>query len=324
MQKHAEALHQWFLKNQRPLPWRANRKPYPIWISEIMLQQTTTTAVIPFFEKFMKRFPNVKSLAQAPESEVVKHWAGLGYYSRARNIHKAAQAIHKLKKFPQTYIELLALPGIGPYASRAISSQAFNEKVGVVDGNVIRLLTRHFALDLDWWNRAGQTQLQSLADQMVQHHNPSDINQAMMELGSTICTPKNPKCLLCPWTSSCLSKTPESISTRPRPKPKRSKEIWVWDVDLNLKRNKVAFIKNNYAPFLKGHWLLPGKAKLVQQKLKTYDLRHSVTHHDIYIRINKNPSKTEKFLSKEILWLPRDSYKETAPASVIEKILQYI
>src|SRR5688572_19286950 len=128
-------LLEWYAQNKRALPWRENRDPYRIWISETMLQQTTTTAVIPYFERFTRKFPDLKTLAKAPQSEVVEAWAGLGYYSRARNLHKSAQALFAAGGFPRRFRELIELPGFGPYTSRSVASLAFDESVGVVDGN---------------------------------------------------------------------------------------------------------------------------------------------------------------------------------------------
>ena len=241
----------WYKKYCRPLPWRIDRNPYKIWVSEIMLQQTTTTAVIPYFKKFIARFPNIKILAQVPLEEVLSYWAGLGYYSRARNLHKTSQIL-KNQKFPQTYKELLSLPGIGPYISRALSSQAFGEKVGVVDGNVIRLYCRLFGQSFQWWKAKNQWEIQDWTDELCQHQPPSDLNQALMELGATICTPKSPSCLLCPLSSSCIAFKNQSQKDFPLAPPKKRKEIWTWlpEVFLN-KKNEILFIKNNKASIFK-------------------------------------------------------------------------
>ena len=227
----SKQLVTWYKKYLRPLPWRIQRNPYKIWISEIMLQQTTTTAVIPYFNKFITRFPNVKALAKAPLEDILSHWAGLGYYSRARNIHKTSQIL-KNQKFPQTYKELLSLPGIGPYISRALSSQAFGEKVGVVDGNVIRVYCRLFGRSFEWWKVKNQYEIQEWADELCQYQSPSDLNQALMELGATICTPKSPSCLLCPLLSDCTAFKNENQKNLPRTPPKRKKEIWTWTPEI--------------------------------------------------------------------------------------------
>ncbi|MCB0410907.1 MAG: A/G-specific adenine glycosylase, partial [Bdellovibrionales bacterium] len=156
-------LVEWFKTNHRPLPWRVNRDPYRIWISEVMLQQTTSRAVQPFFERFLKRFPNLKSLSQAKIEDVYEVWAGLGYYSRARNLLKTAQILGRTG-FPKTFEELLKLPGLGPYTARSISSLAFEQRVGVLDGNVIRVLSRLSGEAISWWTTEGRTKLQGWAD----------------------------------------------------------------------------------------------------------------------------------------------------------------
>ena len=188
----------WYATRARQLPWRETGDPYRIWISEIMLQQTTVKAVIPYFNRFIKRFPTVKALADARIEDIYEQWAGLGYYSRARNLHKAAQEIASLKSFPKSHTELLKLPGFGDYTARAVSSQAFGEAAGVVDGNVIRVLSRRFGLPVEHWKNKEKKLLKQIADEYVEHGDPGVINQALMEVGSTICTPHNPTCWLCP------------------------------------------------------------------------------------------------------------------------------
>src|SRR6185312_12760226 len=160
-------LLEWYRANRRELPWRASRDPYRIWISETMLQQTTTTAVIPFFERFVARFPDLKALAQSTEAEVLEMWSGLGYYSRARNLHKAAQALVARGGFPQTHEELAEFPGFGPYTARSVASLAFDQAVGVVDGNVIRVLSRCEGEDWEWWRPNVRQQIQNRADAWV-------------------------------------------------------------------------------------------------------------------------------------------------------------
>ena len=155
----------WYQKNKRVLPWRASQDPYKIWISEVMLQQTTVTAVIPYYEKFLKLFPTVQKLAAATIEDVYEMWAGLGYYSRARNLHKSAVLLSEMilsgNGFPQSYQQLLELPGFGPYTARAVSSLAFGEKTGVLDGNVIRVLSRKYGIDSDWWQTVARNDLQT-------------------------------------------------------------------------------------------------------------------------------------------------------------------
>ena len=195
----------WFRQFQRDLPWRRTRDPYRVWVSEIMLQQTRVAAVIPYYERFLDRFPNPHALAAAPEEEVVRLWSGLGYYSRARNLHKAAQKIvaEHGGEFPSRLKDVLELPGIGNYTAAAILSIAFEKKYAVLDGNVARVLARLGAIRGDLRASRLWQRLQGCADNYLDRKSPGDWNQAMMELGATLCSPKSPQCLLCPVAQFC-------------------------------------------------------------------------------------------------------------------------
>src|SRR5450432_531755 len=201
-------LLKWFAVHQRDLPWRRNRDPYRIWISEIMLQQTRVAAVIPYFEKFCARFPDVAALASAEETQVLRMWSGLGYYSRARNLQAAAQQMVREHggKFPKTEKEIRGLRGIGQYTTNAILSIAFGEKHAVLDGNVARVVARLGAIRRDLREGARWESLQKTADHLLAHESPGNWNQAMMELGATICTPRAPKCLVCPVATFCRAR----------------------------------------------------------------------------------------------------------------------
>lgn len=312
-------LLNWYRTNKRDLPWRKNRDPYRIWISEVMLQQTTVAAVIPYYEKFMNRFPKVENLANASEPEILEMWAGLGYYSRARNIHKSAQLI-SLQGFPQTAEQLLKLPGFGPYTSRAVASLSFNESVGVLDGNVIRVLSRVHGLKLKWWQPKERNILQNLADALASTKYNSEINQGLMELGATICTPKKPLCFLCPWKPKCIALKKDIVDQIPLPKPKQNSEIWHWKMHIHTKKNKIYLEKNKATPFLPDMLFPPSQAKSVKKKPAAYDLKHSVTKYDIYIQIiNKTPKKTIKSN-----WFDLDSIKKVNHSSLMTKILKKI
>jgi A/G-specific adenine glycosylase len=195
----------WFRQFQRDLPWRRTRDPYCVWLSEIMLQQTRVAAVIPYYERFLDRFPNLHALAAAPEEEVLRLWSGLGYYSRARNLHKAAQKIvaEHGGAFPSRLEDVRALPGIGNYTAAAILSIAFEQKKAVLDGNVARVLARLGAIRGDLRESARWQELQKCANAYLEPKAPGDWNQAMMELGATLCSPKSPRCLLCPVAQFC-------------------------------------------------------------------------------------------------------------------------
>jgi A/G-specific adenine glycosylase len=198
----------WFAKSQRDLPWRRTKDPYRIWLSEIMLQQTRVAAVIPYYERFLEHFPNVRALAEAPAEEVLRQWAGLGYYSRARNLQKAAQNIVKEhdSRFPDNLAKALDLPGIGKYTAPAILSIAYGKKLAVLDGNVARVLARLGGVRGDLRSDKQWQKLQDTADTLLAPRAPGDWNQAMMELGATVCTPRAPQCLLCPVTQFCQAR----------------------------------------------------------------------------------------------------------------------
>jgi A/G-specific adenine glycosylase len=201
------ALLNWYDHHAAALPWRADRDPYRVWLSEIMLQQTQVETVKPYFERFLSAFPTVADLANAPLDNVLKLWEGLGYYSRARNLHKAAQAVaHDLNgQFPQTVDDLLELPGIGRYTAGAIASIAFNQRAPVLDGNVIRVFARLTDLDEDVSQEATKAKLWKLAEEWLPETRAGDYNQALMELGRVICKPRNPVCPACPVRDYCLA-----------------------------------------------------------------------------------------------------------------------
>ncbi len=192
-------------KHKRDLPWRRTKDPYAIWVSEIMLQQTQVDVVAPRWASFLTRYPDVRALAAATEAAVCEAWAGLGYYRRARMLHRAAQVVvaEHDAAFPRTAAELQELPGIGRYTSGAIASIAFGEEAPIVDGNVARLLSRIFAIEEPVDGSVGQRRIWELATQLVAGERPGDLNQGLMEMGATVCTPKSPKCLTCPVRPRC-------------------------------------------------------------------------------------------------------------------------
>ena len=198
-------LRNWYRQRARDLPWRRTGNPYYIWISEIMLQQTTVAAVVPYFERFLQRFPDVETLAAAEQGDVLRQWEGLGYYSRARNIHKAAQHIVTVLRgeFPRTTDELVALPGIGRYTAGAIVSFAYDRPAPIVEANTLRLYSRLLGYDGDPRSTAGQRLLWAFAESIVPTKKPGEFNQSLMELGSQVCTPNEPDCESCPLLAGC-------------------------------------------------------------------------------------------------------------------------
>jgi len=214
----------WFGKHQRDLPWRASRDPYRIWVAEVMLQQTRIAAVRPYYQRFLRRFPRVESLARAEQEEVLKLWSGLGYYSRARNLHRAAQEIvaHHGAEFPRGLEAALRLPGIGRYTAAAVLSIAYGVPLAVLDGNVARVLARLGAIRGDLRAPRRWQSLASTAQQMLAREAPGDWNQALMELGETVCLPQTPRCQACPVSGACRAYAQGAVDRIPAPRRKRA------------------------------------------------------------------------------------------------------
>ncbi|PYD76315.1 A/G-specific adenine glycosylase [Novacetimonas pomaceti] len=230
MSLSAAKLLRWYDRHRRTLPWRAlpgqTANPYHVWLSEIMLQQTTVTAVIPYFERFTRQFPTVTDLANADQDTVMAAWAGLGYYARARNLHACARRVADMGgRFPDTVEGLRALPGIGPYTAAAIAAIAFGRPVVPVDGNVERVTTRLFAMTdpLPRARPAIAAQAARLNDDPVAHGRPSDFAQALFDLGAGICTPRTPACALCPWRADCAGLREGIAPTLPRKAPRAAR-----------------------------------------------------------------------------------------------------
>lgn len=214
----------WFRKHRRDLPWRASRDPYRVWVAEVMLQQTRIAAVIPYYERFLGRFPTIVELAEARATEVLRYWAGLGYYSRARNLHVAAKEIvtRHASKFPERIEEALALPGVGEYTAAAVLSIAYDVPLAVLDGNVGRVLARISGMRGDLREPRRWRRLKEAAGAMLAKEAAADWNQALMELGETVCTPQNPRCRECPVSQACVAHEKRLTQTIPSPRRKRA------------------------------------------------------------------------------------------------------
>jgi A/G-specific adenine glycosylase len=223
------ALLAWYDRHARVLPWRARRgermEPYRVWLSEIMLQQTTVKAVAPYYERFVRRWPTVEALADASLDDVLRAWAGLGYYARARNLHACARAVVERHGgvFPTDMDALRALPGVGDYTAAAVAAIAFDRPAVPVDGNVERVVTRLFAVEDEM--PAAKFEIKLLATSLLPPRRSGDFAQAMMDLGATICSPKRPACALCPWTDACLARIRGDQETFPRKAPKREGKL---------------------------------------------------------------------------------------------------
>lgn len=212
----------WYQQNKRVLPWRQTKDPYKIWLSEVILQQTRVAQGMPYYEKFIKNFPTIQDLAEADEEEVLKLWQGLGYYSRARNLHFTAKYVTDVLegKFPDTYTELLKLKGVGDYTASAIAAFCFNENTATVDGNVYRVLARYFGVELAINTSSAKKYFKDLAQELIDPERPAIFNQAIMEFGSLQCAPAQPKCVNCPLADSCVALQKNSVKELPKKEKK--------------------------------------------------------------------------------------------------------
>lgn len=257
-------LLQWYYNHKREMPWRNTDDPYKIWISEVMLQQTRVDTVIPYYERFLDRFPTVEDLAEADQQQVLKLWEGLGYYSRGRNLHHAAKTIVNdfNGQLPSTYDEITSLKGIGPYTASAVLSIAFSKKFAVVDGNVVRVFTRFYGIEDDIRSTTTKKQVQKLIDDVLPQENPGDFNQAVMELGATVCKPTGPLCDECPLSAECIAYQTTRTETIPYKSP--AKKIPHHTIGVGLIVNSAGELLIALRPddaMLGGLWEFPGGKK---------------------------------------------------------------
>lgn len=251
----------WFERHQRHLPWRMDRSPYKIWVSEVMLQQTRVDTVIPYFNRFLERFPTLLSLAEAPEDEVLKAWEGLGYYSRARNLQQAAREVCEKYggKVPDKPEEISRLKGVGPYTAGAILSIAYQQPEPAVDGNVMRVLSRILMVEEDVQKATTRKKFEEAVRRIIAKHNPSFFNQALMELGALICTPKSPQCSVCPVASFCMAKKQgiqEQLPVKEKAKPPRKVDR-IAGIIIRSKNAEILINKRPDKGLLAGLWELP-------------------------------------------------------------------
>ncbi len=293
------SLLRWFARAKRPMPWRQTRDAYAIWVSEMMLQQTTVTTVIPYYQRFMNRFPDVSSLAAADEDSVLSLWSGLGYYSRARNVRAAAQAIVKSHEglFPRSVEAALTLEGVGPYTAAAVTSIAYGTRAAVVDGNVRRVLSRLHAKRL-----IRDAELQRLALALLSPRSPGSWNEAMMELGATVCTPRKPDCEHCPVSSQCRGRDRAEYWSEGTPR----REAVRLRVEMALveRAGRILLARNPTGELMGGLYELPHsgmprkddppasldqryKGVLAIEAGTVVMVRHAVTHHRIEAHIRR-------------------------------------
>ena len=272
-----DSLLNWFDKNQRPLPWRRHYEPYHVWVSEIMLQQTQVKTALPYFDRWMKTLPTIKHVAEASEDQILKLWEGLGYYSRSRNLQKAAKQIVEKHRgeFPSDYDDILALPGVGPYTAGAISSIAFNQDRPLVDGNVIRVLSRLFYYTKNTRLPAAERQMWEWAEQIIPQGQARYFNQAMMELGALICSPKSPDCNTCPLGTVCEARAREKANELPNRGPKKMLKNIAVAIGVIRKGDKVFIQKRPAKGLMAGLWEFPG-GKVEKGESKKMALKREV------------------------------------------------
>jgi A/G-specific adenine glycosylase len=256
----AKKILRWYARHARALPWRGGTDPYAVWVSEIMLQQTRVETVAPYFARWMERFPSLPDLAAASEQEVLSLWEGLGYYSRARNLHRAARTVVLQfgGQLPRSLDSLRALPGIGRYTAGAIASIAFGVDAAALDGNIRRVLSRLFDVDAPADTPAGEKILWSLAEELLPPGRAGDFNQALMDLGASTCLPKNPRCLLCPLTENCLARQRGVQEQRPVLKPKAEVPHYIVTAAVIRRGEKILLAQRPADGLLGGLWEFPG------------------------------------------------------------------
>jgi A/G-specific adenine glycosylase len=279
----ARRLLAWYRHGHRDLPWRRTPDPYAVWVSEIMLQQTRAQTVIPYFERFLERFPTVERLAAAEDEEALSLWSGLGYYSRARNLLRAARAIAAAGAFPRDYESIRALPGVGDYTAAAIASMAFGIPRAAVDGNALRVIAR---VENDWSNigaAGARERLRTVAGEWLPRRAPGDFNQALMELGATVCLPRHPRCAECPLEPGCAARaagTAASLPVKPRP----AIPVYLERALLVVRKARRVLLRRGSVA---GFWDLPTPEDLPGARRRAFlgSFRHSVTHHRYHFAV---------------------------------------
>ncbi len=331
----------WFRREARSLPWRGTRDPYAIWVSEIMLQQTQVAAVIPYYERFLETFPSVEHLARAPMERVLKLWSGLGYYRRARHLHQAARILARRHngQFPRDYPQARLIPGVGDYTARAILSIAFGEPYAVLDGNVARVIARLLALKGNLHQRPFRRAVELELEGLLAREDPGNFNQALMELGQTVCLPRAPRCTACPLRECCQASQRGTPELFPEPRPRRATESRHLAAAWIQRAGKVALIRGLDEGLLPDLWNFPSAFGVsredarahLEQKLANLarvvvlfseplaQLRHGITFRSIHVEVYSGhlaPSAPEEIFQ----WVPLSKLSRGAVSQLARKI----
>jgi A/G-specific adenine glycosylase len=340
-QRVRRALLDWFRRCARPLPWRKRRSPYAIWVSEIMLQQTRVATVIPYYRRFLKAFPTLPALARAPLEQVIELWSGLGYYRRARHLHQAAQVIVErfAGRFPGIYGEARSLPGVGDYTARAVLSLAYGQPLAVLDGNVARVVARIRALHGNLHQSQFRRAVEQDLDRLLSRRRPGDFNQALMELGQTVCLPRAPRCPLCPLRRFCASYATGNPESFPQPRPRRAGELRYLAAAVIRRGDKALLVRGLDEGLMNDLWnfpaafgttatdarlrlleklrvLIPGEVRLGEPAA---DLTHGITFRKI--RVEVCPAQTEgRAAAQTGRWVHLPDFKTAAVSQLTRKI----
>lgn len=322
----SKTILNWYAINGRELPWRQTTNPYAIWLSEVIMQQTRIAQGTAYWERFMKRWPNVHELAKATEDEVLREWQGLGYYSRARNLHKAAQQIVGLGRFPQTYKELKQLKGIGEYTAAAISSISFAEPVAVVDGNVYRVLARYFGIDTPIDSTEGKKVFKAMAQEYLPKEAPAAYNQGLMDFGAIQCTPTSPNCEVCPLIDTCFAANNNKVAELPV-KAKKTKQRERHFSFIYIRCNgKTAIRRRGAGDIWQGLWELPTKELLCNAienaTLIKKNVKHILTHQIIFADFYLLETDTPPTLPADYIWIKESEIERYALPRLIDLLVK--
>lgn len=313
----SDKLLEWYTKAHRTLPWRTDVKnPYHTWLSEIMLQQTTVATVIPYFKAFIERWPTVQDLAMASLDEVLTQWQGLGYYSRARNLHKCAQAL--AKQFPLTAAELVKLPGIGPYTAAAIASIAFEEKAAAVDGNVVRVISRYFAINAP----NPQKEVREEVTGLLPDQRNGDFTQALMEFGALLCRPKNPACHHCPLQQDCQAYSQDKVESFPLKIPKQKLSTRYATAFILRREDGAILLRKRPPQGLLGGMMEVPTTPWVEKKNEVKGSGPIVRHTFTHFHFEVNVELSTDFDAYEGVWVSPQDLKNYALPTVMKKIIE--